>query len=42
MTSDRSYRDAMPKEQALAIIKEEAGVKWDPAVVNALYEVINN
>ncbi len=34
MTSDRSYRDAMPKEQALAIIKEEAGVKWDPAVVN--------
>ena len=41
MTSDRSYRDAMPKEQALAIIKEEAGVKWDPTVVNALYEVIS-
>ena len=42
MTSDRSYRDAMAKDKALEIIKEEAGVKWDPAVVNALFEVINS
>ena len=42
MTSDRSYRNAMEKEQALKIIKEEAGVKWDPDVVNALFEVVNN
>ena len=41
MTSDRSYRKAMSKEQALEIIKEEAGIKWDPVVVNALFEVVN-
>ena len=42
MTSDRSYREAMDKEAALEILKDEAGIKWDPAVVNALFEVINN
>jgi HD-GYP domain-containing protein (c-di-GMP phosphodiesterase class II) len=42
MTSDRSYRDAMPKEKALEILKEEARTKWDPDVINALFEVINN
>ena len=41
MTSERSYRKAMTQEEALAVIKSEAGIKWDPAVVNALYEVIN-
>ncbi len=41
MTSDRSYRKAMDKEQALNIIKEEAGIKWDPVVVNALFEAVN-
>lgn len=40
MTSDRPYRKAMEKEKALSIMKEEAGVKWDPVVVNALAEVI--
>lgn len=40
MTSDRSYREAMTKEKALEIMKEEAGIKWDPDVVNALFEVI--
>ena len=42
MTSDRSYREAMTKEKALSIIKEEAGVKWDPDVVNALFEVLKD
>lgn len=41
MTSDRSYRKAMAKDEALKVIKDEAGVKWDPTVVNALYEVVN-
>ena len=41
MTSDRSYRDAMTKDEALKVIKDEAGVKWDPIVVNALFEVVN-
>lgn len=40
MTSDRSYRDAMTSEEALKIIKEEAGIKWDPDVVNVLFEVV--
>jgi len=40
MTSDRSYRSAMTKEEALAILKEESGEKWDPTVVNALFEVL--
>ena len=41
MTSDRSYRDAMSKDEALSVIKSEAGIKWDPAFVNALYQVVN-
>ena len=40
MTSDRSYREAMDTEKALEIMKEEAGVKWDPDVVSALFEVV--
>ena len=40
MTSDRSYREAMSKEKALEIMKSEAGIKWDPDVVNALFEVL--
>ena len=42
MTSDRSYRNAMSKHKALSVIKEESGKKWDPDVVNALFEVIQN
>ncbi len=42
MTSDRSYREAMSKESALEIMKNEAAVKWDPDVVNALFEVIQD
>ena len=41
MTSDRSYRKAMDKGEALTVIKSEARIKWDPVVVNALFEVIN-
>ena len=41
MTSDRSYRKAMTKDEALKVIKDEAGIKWDPTVVNALFEVVN-
>ncbi len=40
MTSERSYRNAMSVEQALETMKNEAGVKWDPDVVNALFEVV--
>ncbi len=40
MTSERSYREAMSKEEALETIKSESEIKWDPVVVNALYEVV--
>ena len=40
MTSDRSYREAMSQEKALEIMKSEAGIKWAPDVVNALFEVL--
>ncbi len=40
MTSDRSYRSAMSKEEALKVIQEESGVKWDPSVVEALVEIV--
>lgn len=41
LTSDRPFREAMDKDKALAIIKAEVGVKWDPDVVDALFKVIN-
>jgi len=40
LTSDRAFRKAMTKEQALTIMKQEAGTKWDPIIVDALYEVV--
>ncbi len=36
MTSDRPYRKAMEKSEALNIMKSEAGKKWDEVVVQAL------
>ncbi len=41
LTSDRAYRKAISKEQALSIMKQEAGIKWDPIIVDALYDVVN-
>lgn len=41
MTSERSYRGAMTKEEALETIKNESEVKWDPIVVNALFEILD-
>ncbi len=40
MTSDRPYRKAMDSEKAIAIIKSEAGIKWDKDVVNALIQIV--
>ena len=40
MTTDRPYRKAMTTQKALSIMKEEAGIKWDPDVVNALAKVV--
>lgn len=40
MTSDRAHRKAMSREEALSIMRQEAGVKWDPIVVDVLYDVV--
>ena len=37
LTSRRCYKDAMPLEKAYAIIREESGTHFDPAVVEAFF-----
>ncbi len=39
LVSDRSFREAMPVEKALEIIKEESQIKWDPVIVDALVNI---
>lgn len=39
MISERPYRKSLSNTEVLDIIKQESGVKWDPAIVNALYEI---
>lgn len=41
MTSDRPYRKAMPVEKASEIMQSEAGLKWDPVVIQALNNIVN-
>ncbi len=40
MTSDRSYRKALPMEVAIGELQVCAGSQFDPSVVDALLEVI--
>lgn len=40
MTSDRPYRRAMPAQEALAEIEREKGHQFDPAVAEALIDVV--
>jgi HD-GYP domain-containing protein (c-di-GMP phosphodiesterase class II) len=40
MTSDRSYRKAMPLEEAIAELRRVRGAQFDPQVVDALIEVV--
>ena len=40
MKSDRPYRDGMPFEQVIGIIKQEAGQQFDPDIVNAFLTVV--
>jgi len=39
MISERPYRKPLSNQEVLSIIKEESEIKWDPAIVNALYEI---
>ena len=36
MTTDRSYRKALPLEAAIAELRRVAGTQFDPAVVEAV------
>ena len=40
MISKRSYRDEFETVDALEMMKKEAGIKWDPLVVEALAAII--
>jgi putative nucleotidyltransferase with HDIG domain len=40
LKSDRPYRDGMPFEQVIEIIKQEAGRQFDPVIVNAFLDVV--
>ncbi len=42
LVSDRPYRKAIPLERVLEIILEESGRHFDPLVVNALLNVLQN
>ncbi len=42
MTTDRSYRDALPVEQARNELRREAGKQFDPVVVDALLMVLES
>ena len=39
MISERPYRTPLSQNEVLDILKQEAGIKWDPAIVNTLYEL---
>ena len=41
MTSERTYRNALSTAKALEIIHSEAGIKWDPELVEVLVDIKN-
>jgi putative two-component system response regulator len=41
MTTDRPYRDAMPTDAAMEILRDGAGQQWDPRVVQVLVETLD-
>ncbi len=42
MITKRPYREPLSVGEALEILKKEAGIKWDPIIVDALYGVSQN
>jgi putative nucleotidyltransferase with HDIG domain len=40
MTSDRPYRNALPLQTAIRILKERSGLQFDPKVVEVFVEVV--
>ena len=39
LTQNRAHTKAMTNDEALKVLKEEAGIKWDPAIVDVLIEI---
>jgi HD-GYP domain-containing protein (c-di-GMP phosphodiesterase class II) len=39
MISERPYRKSFSNKEVLDVIKQESEIKWDPAIVNTLYEI---
>lgn len=39
MTTDRPYRQALPIDEATAILKDGIGCQWDPLVVTAILDI---
>ena len=42
MTSDRPYRTALTREEAVAELRRNAGSQFDPEVVTAFIELLEN
>ena len=42
MTTDRPYRKAMRRDEALAEIRDNAGTQFDPTIAEALERVVLN
>ncbi|MFO7815639.1 MAG: HD domain-containing phosphohydrolase [Halanaerobiales bacterium] len=40
MTSDRAYRDALPREEAISELKKNAGEQFDPKIIDIFIEFI--
>ena len=39
LTQDRAHRKALTNAEALKVLQEEAGTKWDPAIVKVLVDI---
>jgi HD-GYP domain-containing protein (c-di-GMP phosphodiesterase class II) len=42
MTSDRPYRKAMTREEAVAQLKSRAGTQFDPQLVTEFIKILKN
>ena len=41
MTTDRAYRQALPLDEAIAELRSERGGQFDPRVVDAFLEILD-
>lgn len=42
LTADRPYREAMSNQEALSVVMQEAEIKWDPVLVDALVYLMSD